>query len=212
MYLSMLPFAFLLFLLWIWQGKEPTRLSLKSPLCFIFLLVLHPIYIFWVVRKWWVEVLKEATAEVEVRRRKRNLFAWLSKEERAFVERFAKSNLSFSEMRIQAEAFGQRKHYLFIAIVAVIAVSISHRLIAAYSHEVPSPSVETVTVDHSTVTTVDADVGCDVSYSDSHLLYGVFTEPPWDPLILRIHLWIRQLRFKLSNGYERLLDPIPLYC
>lgn len=203
-YFSMLPFVVLLFLLWIWEGKESSILSIRSPLCFIILVLLHPIYITALVVKWWRRTSKSFVAEVEIRRRKKNIFVRLSTEERSLVTVFAKSSATFKEFISWAESLGHRKYSIGIAIIAVIISAVSIQLHAQPVSVVDNPTKSYFKIEASCYQAhlVDHDVGefeCEVQ-----------------PITCEIVFLSRRIRkhdvyhFLLSSGYPECREPVPI--
>lgn len=205
-YLHMLPFVFGLFLIWIWQRKDPVTLSLKSPLSFLLLVFLHPVYMTIIIARAWISFFREWTAHVEIRRRKKNIFEKLSKEERAFIKAFAKNALSFKEFFQWAETLGKRRHIAIFAVVATVLCSIPYAK-AEDTTRVPS---------HDTVQTADTLHNNSIDIDIGHQQVAIFTIPRLYDLVpppaLNVIIWYgTKFHFLLPSGYQRDLEPIPLY-
>lgn len=206
LYLHMIPFVILLFFLWIWERKESEVLSLKSPLCFFILVCIHPIYITRLVMKWWKKVGKSVAAEIEVRRRKQNLLARLSIEERSFITAFAKNKLTVQEFISWTEKVGYRRHSMACALIAIfisiLTSEIPGRPIAHGSGEtVVSLSQET----HVLNQFVDHDIGNHIRDGDVVLSVCELTGP-----VKTVSRYISSYRYLLSNGYTQSCEPVPI--
>lgn len=209
LYLHMLPFVFLLFLLWIREGKYSSILSLKSPFCFIIALLLHPILIGWSVYRWWKNTGKGFIAETEIRRRKKNLFAKLSEEERVLIDHFVKSKVSFKLFLKQASIFGHKQHSIGTALVAVLicVITAQTRGQQAQMPQCVSYSVQS-TLQHGPLVTLEVDVGTvhDSCWYEMVLL----DDGRWCPRFHLVHT-AKNMLFILSKGYWKNQEPIPIW-
>lgn len=205
-YLHMLPLVFGFFLIWIWQKRDVSTLSLKSPFSFLLLILIHPVYMAIVIARKWREFFRGVAAEVELRRRKKNVFEKFSEEERAFIKAFAKSALSFKEFFQWAETLGKRRHIALVAVAAMVVCSVSFaKATDTQSDQSHITTVQNIDTSHAVST--DIDIG--------HVLIDVFiVETMCDlvpvPILVRTITYGKKLHFLLSSGYPQTREPIPL--
>jgi len=139
-YFMFMPFAFVLYLVWIrvgertegkyygeeedteWRRRVNTRLRNFGSLAIS--LALYPFVLAYVWKKEMSEEMRWYEAEVEFRRTKRKLFTLLSDDELVLVRGWVKRGLSYLEIRKELEACGHTpRHSFATALIATIVVS-----------------------------------------------------------------------------------------
>ena len=211
LYISMLPWALLLLLLWVYEQNDMKSWRIKNPLNFICTVLIHPIVIFIVVRKWWVLVGREATAKLEIRRTKEFAFSYFSQDELALIKEFATSRITIREFRIVHQR--TVRHSWRVAIMATLVVQI------AYSQKTTTlPSrVEIVQLSYShnkdgTHISLFQRYENQEHYSvfDSVLTSQMVLVDYESILIVQGKRLFRVILCILSKGHTRLIEPIPL--
>lgn len=104
--------ALALFLCWMAHGEEK-RLRIRNPLSLFLMVLVWPLPIAIVFRKWVRETGREYYARIELQRTKERFFTLLSQDEIAAAKRFAKSNLRLGEWRKELLAHGFSFHRSF---------------------------------------------------------------------------------------------------
>lgn len=206
LYLHMLPYTLFLFLIWIYQRKENAyELSIKSPVCFLFLLLIHPLYIVVVVRRAWMEF----GAEVELRRRKKNAFARLSTEETLLIAKLAKSSISFKEYLSHMKVLGTRKHSFWIAVIAIVMADVP--VSATIQSSTLVPCAQTA-LSHASDT--PPAIVCDVGVRTGPSFATIHEIDSWciiAPLLIAMLYGNISIHILLSSGYPETREPVPLY-
>jgi hypothetical protein len=116
-YLYSLPFAFILFLTWLYQESDYTKLQLRSPFSFAISLLMYPIVIGASIRKWWITSGRLLHAEVEIRRTREVFFSLLSKDEIATIKKFANSKLSLSDFKKGLSEQGLKPRHAYLPVL-----------------------------------------------------------------------------------------------
>lgn len=208
LYLNMLPFVFVLFLLWVKEKKYSGFLSLKSPVCFIIALLLHPILIGWSVYRWWNNRGKEFIAETEIRRRKKNIFAKISEEERGLIDHFVNSRISFKLFLKKASVFGAKRHSFATAFIAVIICASTARAVEQHSQQEHRASYTTqISLQHVPPLIVDTDIG----YEHDSCWYQESPSDSWCITRVSLEHFMKNIFFILSKGYWDNQEPVPIW-
>ncbi len=112
--------ALALFLCWMVHGTEK-RLRVRNPLSLFLMVLMWPLPIAIIFRKWVKETSREYYARIELQRTKERFFTLLSQDEIAAAKRFAESNLRLGEWRRELLAHGFSFHRSFaLATVAFV--------------------------------------------------------------------------------------------
>ncbi len=144
LYLVTLPLAFLLFLLWLYEANSYKSVRFRNPMSFLICLALYPIIIFYNVAKWWIRMMSEALAEIEIRRGKDKFFQLLSQDEVGMVKQFARDKISFKEFKLTLRAKGYvPKHGIAtVAFAMIIMAFIPLRSLAGNANVLHSRQIE----------------------------------------------------------------------
>lgn len=123
-YLKVMPFAFILFLIWATEIWEDEKLHFPKPFRFLLLLIFYPIIIVWVLIKNLKREARDYLAEAEYRRTKQNLFSCLSEQEIQKIKDFKASTLSISIWWKQLTDLGLKpKHCLASALIVTLLIN-----------------------------------------------------------------------------------------
>jgi hypothetical protein len=132
LYVKMMPFAFLLFVIWLyefycrygrWEKKQET--PFPDPLRFLLVLLGYPLVFAFFTWKSMEEKGRNIVAQAELRRTKRDLFGALSREELSWLKEFKENNLSLSVWKKHLASLNLKpRHCLVAAIIATLVISL----------------------------------------------------------------------------------------
>lgn len=210
LYLTILPWAFILFLIWGYEGSDLKKIRVKNPLNFLLSLALYPLVIFIAVRAWWINIGRHVAASVEVRRTKEKMFSLFSQDEIALVKQFAKSRISLKEFRVLHGKSLQ--HGFTIALVFTIFLYCVPRV--SYSQEILVIQVNTFSL--SSVS-MQVSIRGSTYYLEKEKVMGIRTTSEVDLMSSivtedrsKVLYYLCIFLYILSKGYRRALDHIPL--
>ncbi len=118
------PLAFILLIIWAFESRSSKNESLNSrnPIAFSLLLIFYPITFIYVLVSWMIIKRREWFAEAELRRTKKNMFSFLSKDEMGQIRRFARSGTSLEVWKKQLKANGLTLNHSFTAALTVTVI------------------------------------------------------------------------------------------
>jgi hypothetical protein len=209
LYLHMLPWVFILFLLWLYEENNLKKFQMRNPLNFILLVVLHPIILFWAVSAWWINTGRETLGKIEIRRTKKRLFSLFSQDELALIEQFTKSTMSLKEFR---KLHGRTlRHSFSITVVCSLLIICMPCLAKNYC--------TTSTIRTATYLT-NSRVQASIRGSTSYLKHDTKESPPSTQALTLIRISMNRgfkrlyytctTSYLLSKGHRRTLDHVPL--
>lgn len=124
-YAAILPLALLLLLLWMYEANDYESFRVRNPISFSICLLLYPLIIGYNIAKWWIRVVSEAFAEIQIRRGKDKIFSMLSNDEIAMVKEFAKSKMSIKRFTEELRLKGYTPRHAFVTVsVAMLIMSV----------------------------------------------------------------------------------------
>lgn len=206
-YVKNLPLAFIL--LWIWWYQDKNKLGINNPLSFLICLTFYPIVI---IRTWyqiWHEGVRTFAFRVERQRREIDIFSLLSANELAEVSRFAHSRISLTDYRQELDQRGLSRRHSLLPIMVVVTIALL----------IPSLASANTIVDDNIVSVPSVSVSVADSNSSPPTLQSEWdwSAPMLPPALISIApesslmTLVASLTPGLLPGYQRSLDPVPLF-
>lgn len=139
-YLYLLPWVFLLFIIWAFEGSENKQTFFKNPFGFFISLAIYPLIIVYLIIRWITLTERQVRISVELRRTKEKIFCVLSDDEILKIKNFAQSSLPIFTWRKQLRLEGKSPQHSFVTalLVTVLFMVVGNSLLqAAENYSLP---------------------------------------------------------------------------
>jgi hypothetical protein len=113
-YLYLLPWAALIFLVWIFESEKKN--FLKNPLSLLLCLTAYPVVLSWILIKWSKDSGQQILTEAEIRRTKEKFFTLLSEDELHSFRLFAANRIKLRSVRRQLQQRAVRLKHSLVSI------------------------------------------------------------------------------------------------
>jgi len=118
-YIYLLPWVFLLFVIWAFEGSDSKKTFFKNPFGFVISLAIYPLVIIYLVVKWFRLMERQVRITTELRRTKEKIFCVLSDDEILKIKNFAQSSLPILTWRKQLRIEGKGPQHSFVGVLLV---------------------------------------------------------------------------------------------
>ncbi|HEY1041387.1 MAG TPA: hypothetical protein VGE63_01540 [Candidatus Paceibacterota bacterium] len=212
MYLKMLPWAFLLLLIWNYEKNESSSFKIKSPLGFFVSLLGYPIVLIIVAYRWLHLKQRFFEASVEMRRTRDNMLELLSEEDIQLAWRYAHSKIRLQDLRqIHGRAL---KHSFGAAWIATVIITVAPQAIESTATMIVAYDV-VITTTHTCCSKSRQ------SKAPPDFLYTVYKDKEipsflvYDMESLEITKYLKHFfkdfESRILKGFTRSLESVPLY-
>ncbi|MDD4412222.1 MAG: hypothetical protein PHR00_01090 [Patescibacteria group bacterium] len=121
-YLYLLPWFFVLFVIWAIEGSDNKKTFFRHPLGFTVSIIVYPAIAIYVLVKWMILTERKVLVATELRRTKENIFCAFSEDEVAKIKKITQGSLSASNWRKSLGIEGKKNYHAFSAAMTVVVL------------------------------------------------------------------------------------------